>query len=239
MAFVLGIASVVLLGAYNLSSYCRQTTTNFQKDVADTSTYGDTSREFSLEGLRSGNITISGLLDTADDGADERLNAAFEATTATTPLTVSPQASTAGNIAYLCVPWSTDPSIENPFDDTISFSNTFLANGGVKRGHWLQELTAVTTTGDKTAVNAGAAWAANSGARANLHVTAFNGTNCTIIIKDSSDDVSYSAVTGGAFAQFTGIGSESISISAAIAQFRKVNYAGTFTSVTAAVALGR
>jgi hypothetical protein len=237
MAFQHGKDSMVLLGAYDLSAYCRQTTVNFSKDVPDTTTYGDDSHEFALDGLRTGQVTISGLLDTADDGGDERLNAAFEATAATTPLTTSPQDSTPGNIAYLCLPWATDPAIDNPFDDAVAFSNTFQATGGVKRGHWLQALVAVTSIGDKTEVDAGEDWTA--GGMASLHVTAFTGTNCTMIVKDSDDGISYSAVTGLGFTQFTGITSETKSIATTIQQWRLVNYAGTFTSITAAVALGR
>ena len=237
MPLLHGKASTVLIGAYNISDYCRQNTPAFQKDIPDASTYGDTAREFAVEGLRSGSITLSGLVDTADDASDEQIQAAFEDTTAVKGLTVSPHASTAGNIAYLCVFWETDNNIDNPHDELLSFGGTFQADSGLKRGHWLQALTAVTTTGDKTSVDAGAAWAA--GGRANLHATAFSGTNCTIIIKDSADDISFAAVTGLAFAQFTAITHESLSIATAIRRYRLVNFAGTFTSVTAGVALGR
>jgi len=82
---------------------------------------------------------------------------------------------------------------------------------------------------------------ANFGAQAYLHVTAFTGTDATVAIYDSADNVSFSAVSGLAFTQTTAIGSQRTSIanSATVRRYIApvVTTSGGFTALSFAVNL--
>jgi hypothetical protein len=63
---------------------------------------------------------------------------------------------------------------------------------------------------------------------------AFTGTDITVTLEDSADDVTFAAVTGGAFAAKTGIGFERIQTgrTATIRRYTRIATTGTFTSAT-------
>lgn len=237
MAAVFGNSAKIYLGAFDITTYFRRFSIALNKGTYDTTTFGDTSREF-IEGIRSGSISLDGLFDHVDDGPDEQLRTLFESATLATPITLSPAADDIGNIAYVATPIETAYGIDHPFDDVVGITAELQPSPSIYRGHWLHNLAAVASTGDSaTSVDNGAA--SSGGGRSNLHVTAFDGTNVTIIVKDSADDVSFAAVTGGGHAQLIGTGSESLLITGAIRRYALYNVAGTFTSVTFAHALGR
>jgi len=79
------------------------------------------------------------------------------------------------------------------------------------------------------------------GAQFYLQVMAFTGTSVAITIEDSADNVSFAALTGGAFASVTGITHERIQTArnATVRRYLRVATAGTFSSVTFAVAAVR
>lgn len=236
MAFASGVNATLLIGGYNLSTYFRRVTVNREKSLLETTTYGDTAREF-IEGLRRGGLTMSGLFEPTDDTQDEQLNAAFTAT-AITVLTFGPQASTIGNLAYVCRAWSPSYGIESPLEDVVTVDADIEGDSdSVLRGHWLHNLSAKTAATSGAGVDNGAG--STLGGRANLHVTAFTGTSATIKIQDSTTDAGYVDVTGGAFTAVSGVTAESISMTGTVRAFARYDLSGTFTSVTFAVALGR
>lgn len=89
-----------------------------------------------------------------------------------------------------------------------------------------------TTATNGASIDGGAATA--FGAQAYLHVTALTGTNVVVALEDSADNVSFAAITGGAFASKTGIGFERIQTArdATIRRYVRVVTTGTFTSAT-------
>lgn len=236
MAFASGNAATLLVGAFNLSTYFRRVTVNREKALLETSVYGDTARKF-IEGLRRGGLTMSGLYEPTDDTQDEQLNAAFTAS-AITVITFGPQASTIGNIAYVCRAWAPSYGIDAPLEDVIAVDADVEGDSdGVLRGHWLHNLSAKTAATSGAGVDNTAG--STLGGRANLHVTAFTGTSATIKVQDSTDDVSYADVTGGGFTAVSGATSESISMTGTVRRYARYDLSGVFTSVTFAVALGR
>lgn len=72
------------------------------------------------------------------------------------------------------------------------------------------------------------------GAQAWLHLTAFTGTDITVTLEDSADDVSFAAVTGGAFTAMTDIGFQRLATArdATIRRYTRIATTGTFTSAT-------
>jgi hypothetical protein len=72
------------------------------------------------------------------------------------------------------------------------------------------------------------------GAQAYLHLVAFTGTDITVTLEDSADDVTFAAVTGGAFTAMTGIGAQRLQTgrTATIRRYTRIATTGTFTSAT-------
>ncbi len=79
------------------------------------------------------------------------------------------------------------------------------------------------------------------GAQAYLHVFAFTGTDATIKIQDSADNITFADVAGLAFTQVTGLGAQRIAISntATVRRYvaAAVVTAGGFTALSFAVNL--
>jgi hypothetical protein len=89
-------------------------------------------------------------------------------------------------------------------------------------------------TGLDTTASASFGWSAF------LHLTAFTGTNVTVAIEDSADNITYAALSGGSFGALTGIGAVRIAGATSTATVRRYVRAvtsGTFTSATFAVVL--
>lgn len=79
------------------------------------------------------------------------------------------------------------------------------------------------------------------GATVWVHIIAFNGTNITFTLRDSADNSSFSAVTGGASSALTAIGYSQWSTGAAqaIRRYLSIGTSGTFTSCTFIVGVTR
>lgn len=74
------------------------------------------------------------------------------------------------------------------------------------------------------------------GFQAYLHVFSFTGTSVTITLQDSTDNVTFNNITGGAFAAVTGVGTQRITgAPATIQRFTRVITTGTFSQVSFAV----
>ena len=78
---------------------------------------------------------------------------------------------------------------------------------------------------------------ANFGGQFYLHVFAFTGTSCTVTIQDSADNVSFTNLTGGAFAPASAVGSQRLATgrTALTRRYLRAVTSGTFTSITFAV----
>lgn len=72
------------------------------------------------------------------------------------------------------------------------------------------------------------------GAQAYVHLVSLTGTDITITLQDSADNSSFSAITGGAFTAFTGVGFQRLQTgrTATIRRYVRVATSGTFTSAT-------
>lgn len=124
-------------------------------------------------------------------------------------------------------------------DGALSFNVS--AQGDAFGLEWGNMLTAGVRS-DTTATNGtGFDWGAvgtpsTFGFQAYLHVFSFTGTSVTITLQDSADNVTYNAITGGAFAAVSAPGIQRIAaIPATIQRWTRVITAGTFSQVSFAV----
>jgi hypothetical protein len=186
MAFFHGKGSRVLIHDVDLSTYFNNLDLTKELDAPETTTFGDSDREF-IYGLRNATASLSGFYDGAVDAVDEELNAALGATTDRV-VTVSTVGFVIGNIVYIAGKIETSYSVSSPVDGVVSITADLLANGGFERGHSFHNLTAETVTGTGASVDNGAA--TSNGGVANLHVTAVSGTtpSLTAKVRHSTDD---------------------------------------------------
>lgn len=128
-------------------------------------------------------------------------------------------------------------------DGSLTFEVATVASAGTG-GEWCKMLTAGLRT-DTTATNGtgidGTA-STSTGWAAYLQVTAFAGTSVTVTIQDSADNVTWTpALTGGAFAAATALGTQRIegASGATLRRYVRAITTGTFSSATFAVAVTR
>lgn len=127
-------------------------------------------------------------------------------------------------------------------DGDFTMPAQYLSNGtGLE---WCDMLTPGTRT-DAAATNGGSVdfgAATAFGLQAYLQVVAFSGTNVTITIEDSTDDVAFAALADGAFAQVTAAHAHERIVTArnaTVRRYLRVATAGVFASVSFIVAVAK
>lgn len=120
-------------------------------------------------------------------------------------------------------------------DGALTLAVSTQANGyGIE---WGEQITAGKRT-DTTATNGAAldfgAVSTLFGWQAYAHLIAFTGTDITLTIEDSADNVTFATLTGGAFTAFTGIGAQRLEggRTATVRRYVRIASTGTFTSAT-------
>lgn len=128
-------------------------------------------------------------------------------------------------------------------DGAFTFDAQTLGNGyGLDYGEQLTagKRTDTGATNGTALDNTATPGATAFGLAAYLHIFSFTGTSITVTIQESSDDAvgdPYAAVTGGAFAAASAVGSQRIvtSLTQSIERYLRVVSAGTFNPCTFAV----
>lgn len=132
MAFVHGKSAYFNLDTVggsptDLSAYADQIEQSFERELADTTTFGSTAHTF-IPGLRNGTFSVSGPYDPTLAAHLEAIDAAHPASLT---FVVGPQGSTAGQRKYTgeCLMSSYSPSL--PVGDKNTWSAEFQCSGAV------------------------------------------------------------------------------------------------------------
>ena len=147
---------------------------------------------------------------------------------------------TIGNASASCNAKQVDYNEKRAEDGALSFDVSAQADGfGLEWGNML-------TAGIRSDVAAtngtGFDWGAATtfGFQAYLHVFSFTGTSVTITLQDSPDNVTYTSITGGAFAVVNAVGSQRIAATpASIARWTRAITTGTFSQCSFAISFVR
>lgn len=149
---------------------------------------------------------------------------------------------TLGNASVGMVGKQVDYAPNRGDDGSLIFTVSALSNAfGID---WCRQHTAGKRT-DTTATNGTAidtTASASFGFQAYLQVFSFTGTSVTVTLEDSADNVSFAAITNGAFTAATGITTERIQSSSATATVRRYVRAvtsGTFSNAVFAVSVNK
>lgn len=188
-----------------------------------------------IGGLRTGNMEFTSHFNDADNQEHE----AFSSLPTTDVILSYFRGTTLGNPAASMVAKQIDYNGSRSDDGDLKFNVTAQSNGfGLE---WGRSLTAGLRT-DTEATNGTAidtTASASFGGQAYLHVTAFTGTDCTITVEDSADNITFATVDS--FTVVSGVTSERIVLGTTTETLdryvRVSTTAGTFSSVTFAVNL--
>lgn len=234
MAFVHGKGTGVLIAQYDLSAFFSNVDASKTNDVGEVTTFGNDSKVY-IAGQADGSLSLSGYFD-GDAGA---VDAALDGLILSgVPASVGIDGfGTIGNKAVLARSLVTDYTIGAPVGDAVSVSASIQPDGGVQMGGVvLANLAQTGSTGAYSSLDQAAS--TTLGAVAHLHVTDFDGTNCTIKVQDSTDNNVWADLIS--FSTVTAAGSERATVSGTVNRYVRVNItAGTFTDVTFAVTFAR
>lgn len=232
-----GRSTRVLVDGTNLSAYFRSANSSSSVPTTDTTTFAATGKTF-LAGFPEGRLTLDGLFEGGVGSVDETLSAALDGVSHI--VMVSREAFTVGGPADLLLARETAYNNTSSVNEAVAISAEFVADGGIKSGAVLHDLTARTATGTGAAVDGGAA--TTNGGLAQLHVVAISGTtpSATVVVQDSADG-STGWATIATFAAKTAVGAERVTITGTIRRYTRASWtiSGTSPSVTFAVAVTR
>lgn len=236
MAFIHGSTTKILGDEWDLSPYFNQANLNKQAQAVDATNFGSSGNRQYVYGLESGSAAFAGLFDGAVSiAADANLTTALGAEGIYTVCLNGYD--TIGKPAVLFKGENVSYQVRSPVQDIVRTQFNATVDGGIRFGGVvLHTLTAETTTGNYTSVDNTAL--TSVGGVGHLHVTSFTGTNVTVKIQHSTDNSVWADLI--TFTSVTGVTSERSTVTGTVNRYVRAQIsAGTFTSVTFAVAFAR
>lgn len=232
MAFIHGKSAAVLFQATDLSAFLNSWDTTLTADTAEVTCFGSGSKAY-VAGGKDATISLSGFFDGAASAVDEVLAAAIAGTKVITLAEAG--VGTIGNRALVGQAIHTSYQVSAPVGDAVTISAEAQVTGGMSSGVVLADLAARTATGNTSSVDKGASSA--NGLMANVHVTAFTGTDITVKVAHSADNNTWADLI--TFTQLTAAGAENKTVTGTVNRYLRITTTGTFTSATFAVAAAR
>ena len=238
MAFIHGRKATVLYGASLLSDYLNEFSLAHTLETGETTTFNADSKTY-IVGLRDGTAQLQGLFDGSADASDEVLQAAF-ASDAKAAVTLSPQTSSVGAMAYLIDAHSGSYEVSAPVADIVAAGADIQADGGIERGVLLTTGAAVSSTADGASSDAGAS--SSGGGVGHLHVTS-NDRDDTVIVKvqDSADNISFVDLVTFTTVSASTTTSQRLAVTGTVNRYLRATFtvAGSTGSATVHVAFAR
>lgn len=199
MAFVHGKNTEVFVDKYDLTSYFDSVSVNMNADLAETSTFGKSSKTY-IAGLKDATMSLEGYYDSTAGAVDAVMNTIFGADDKLISVYLSGDAVASAGYAMNAI--ETAYAINPTLDSACRVSCAAQSDEtSAERVISLHALGAETATWTGTAVNNSASSA--SGGSAYIHVTAATGTieikiqhSSDNFVADTTDLVSFTNVTG-------------------------------------------
>lgn len=226
MAFKSAQSSRVLLGSLNYSGYTTNVSFNTMVDTLEVSTLADSAKRF-IVGKDSTTYNVDVILDTDTTSGGLWSNATTFKTTQPLSFAYAPSGLTTGSEVWLASVLESSFNSDTTANGLVTASVSGVSDGLYDSGVVLEDLTAITVTGNGTARD-GTAATANGGV-AQLHVTAFSGATSAAITVEHSVDGSTAWATLATFAAVTGLTSERVTVAAGTAVRRYLRVVDTLT----------
>lgn len=221
---------------FNLSGEINAYTLNFKQETIPVTTISDDGPR-RVVGNYDHDFDTTGLFDGTDDAYDERV---FVDLKTDEDHYLSTHFGTAeGSPAYLDVLRMIEQPRSGASGGAVMLNVKGEGSGSRLRGMLLRSAT-VSSGGNGTGRNMGATTTPTPFA-VHFHLIAFNGTNITIKLQESSDDGSgdaYADIAGLTSGALTAVGVVRVSTTASTEAWKRVVISGTFTSATVVVCAG-
>ncbi len=233
-----GYKTRLLIAEFDLSTWAKDITCTRERNIIDVSgmrpaATDDPDREL-IAGRAGGSVTVGGFWDPVAGASDPVIATALDGLPDV--LTVAWQgANTIGDRAFLLNGIAAGSPMDPEIDAAVMFSTDRRGTGVAKGGVILHPLVARTTPANYASVDNAASSA--FGAVANLHITAFTGTDATIKVADSADDAAWADLI--TFTTATAVGAQRAAATGTVNRYARVELSGTFTSLTFAVGFAR
>ncbi len=235
MVFLHGKDAGVFVAEFDLSGDFTQYTPSYSVATSDITTMGATAHVF-LAGQTTVTLNVQGVFNSATDKSDAEFTAALGNELV---VTASPTAATTiGDDAHMVNGFVEGYQPRSSGNDAVRFSMSMQGSAAGIGGKILHHNNQESGPGDHTSVRAEAQLPSVSGGIGHLHVTQFDGTDATITIEDSSDDIAFGSLV--AFTQATGLTSEKVEVATGeVLEYTHVALTGTFTTITFVVGFAR
>lgn len=232
----------VWLGEYNISSDLNQLGVTVAADALEDTAFGATFHT-SKAGLRKASVNFDGYQQwgSTTTTIDGRVTAKFASAT-DTPMTFAAEGGDAGEMAmfgkFLVPVFNQQGSVGELMKIHVEASSSGTNSQLVKGTIFEDSKTSRTTASNTSTVTLGAVTSSQK-VYANIHVTAFSGTNVTFTLKSAVTNWGTPS-TRATSATYTGVGSEYITpVAGAITDtFWRFEWTGTFTSFSAVLVAG-
>ncbi len=132
----IGVLSTSPTDTTDISTYCSSATFSEELDEIETTTFGNTNRQF-IAGFADATLSLEGFWDPTLDGLMTTLTSAFKAgTIVSTPVEYGPAGSTAGSVRYSGNGVLTKYEKSNDVDGVTEWTADFHISGEVTVDTW-------------------------------------------------------------------------------------------------------
>lgn len=219
--------SRVFAGGLNYSGYATKAQFDDPLEMFDVTTLLDSAKKF-IPGRESPTMSLDLLLDTDTTTGAQWSNLTSWKSSTAQPVTWCPQGVAVGSIGQMAAGLEASFSSMTQPNAAVKASLAVTCDGPSDFGTVLESgLTAVTTTGNGTARDGGAA--SSNGGVAHIHSTAFSGLTNDIVTIEHSVDGATSWATLVTFATITAVGGERVVVAPATTVRRYLRVVDTVT----------
>lgn len=237
MAVTHGKAAKIYADGFDVSSFLSSVSLNGTADIAETSVFGSTSKQYVL-GLQDNTLSVEGFYTSPDGEAVALLNAALGSATKSNWL-VFPQGDTLGLDGWGFLASQTSINVNTNMGGAAMISGDAQSSVGAELLISHHALGAETTAGNSASVD-GVAVSTATGGVGYIHATAFTGTSITVAIQDSADNVSF--VDRLVFTAISAANAKERKVTAPLAtilRYTRAAWTGTFSNAVFVVGFGR
>jgi hypothetical protein len=229
----------VFVDEFDFSSYFNDVSASTMVETAETSTFGSDAKEY-IPGLKDGTVSLSGMFEgTEDVGTDDYFSAVL-GTATKQKVIVAPEGHGLGGRAVMLESDATSYEVSGAIADVVQASAEFQSSEGVEHGVILSSGAAVSSTGNGTGVDNGAATTNGGVGYLSVPVNTRNG-NVTVKIAASADNSTFADLVTFTVVSSATKTSERVEVTGTVARYLRVSYtvAGSTGTATPIVAFSR
>jgi hypothetical protein len=229
----------VFVDEFDFSSYFNDVSASTTVETAETTSFGSDAKEY-ITGLIDGTVSLSGMFEgTEDVGTDDYFETVLGGE-AKQKVIVATEGHGLGSRAVMLESDATSYEVSGAIADVVQASAEFQSSEGIEHGVILSSGAAVSSTGNGTGVDNGAATTNGGVGYLSVPVNTRNG-NVTVKIAASADNSTFADLVTFTVVSSATKTSERVEVTGTVARYLRVSYtvAGSTGSATPIVAFSR